>query len=337
MKVLVTGGNGFVGRDICKYLVSKGVDVRSLDLQSTEGLAGVESLQGDILDEATVKRAVEGVQRVIHTAAVVPIRKSGKKYLQVNAEGTRLVLGAAISAGVTHFTYMSSSAVYGLDGQDGGASAPTIAPNPMDEYGRSKLEGERICRSHRAEIGLGILRPRTILGPGRLGIFSLLFDRVAAGKDIFTLGAGDRPLQLIALDDVTHLTAECSLKQSDGTFNLGGFDPRTMRETLEGLCAFAQTGSKVRTLPALPLKVILRTLDQLQLSPFASWHYETLNQAMSLNTSLTIAKLGSCKTGSVQALLNSYTSYASNPSQMKNSFDKYTHREAAKPGIFRWF
>lgn len=336
MKILVTGGNGFVGREICNHLVSMGIETRSLDLQKVEGIKGVESIQGNILDANAVKKAVHGVQRVIHSAALVPVR-SGKKSGPVNTDGTRVVLEAAISAGVEHFTYLSSSAVYGKDGRDGGASLPTLTPHPIEEYGHSKLEGERICRNRQSEIGIGILRPRTIMGPGRLGIFSLLFERVSTGKDIFTLGSGHQPLQLIALSDVTHLIANCSIHHCNGTFNLGGHDTRTMRETLEALCVCANSGSNVRTLPVLPAKFLLLILDRLQLSPFSNWHYKTLDHAMLLDTSLTDDKLGNCRTSSVEALLSSYSWYIANLNKKKNTIDTLTHREAVKPGIFRFF
>jgi len=337
LKYVVTGGNGFLGREICCYLATQGHEVISVDLVKPELNLNFEFRQCDVSDQNAMKHVMRGAERVIHTAAVVPMRKAGKKYLLVNAEGTRSAIAASIDAGATHFTYVSSSAVYGIDGEDGGLSIPSVEPRPAEAYGYSKLEGEKICRAHKSEIQVAIIRPRTILGPGRIGIFSILFDRVRRSKDIYVLGDGTQLLQLISLDDVVRLTSICSHFEKTGIFNLGGPNPLSMRQTLEALCVFANSKSQVRSLPALPVKLALASLDKLNLSPFAPWHYKTLDRSMSLNISQTNEQLGLCNSSSLQALKDSYSWYFSNASSAAKSDDAYSHRESAKSGIFKFF
>lgn len=337
MKYLVTGGNGLLGREICTSLTAEGHEVVSIDVTTGPREAPFQRFRCDITDVAKIENLMQGVQKVIHTAAVVPMRKAGSDYFRINAEGTRTVLSASIKAGVKHFTYVSSSAVYGVDGEDGGRSSPSLTPTPAEPYGHSKLEGEYFCRARESEIKLAILRPRTIVGPGRMGIFSVLFDRIKSSKNIYVLGDGRQLLQLISLADSVRLTIACSRAEVIGVLNLGGPDPKSMRETLETLCAFAHSRSRVISLPAAPAKLTLLALDKLRLSPFAPWHYKTLDRSMNLNISLTNEKLGNCHDSSVGALLSSYSSYVSAVNGVENFADALTHREAANPGIFKFF
>jgi nucleoside-diphosphate-sugar epimerase len=120
----------------------------------------------------------------------VPLAKDKALFWSVNRDGMETVLDAALEAGVAKLIYTSSSAVFGVP-----ASNPVTedtVPSPAEDYGRAKLDGERLCRDF-AQRGLDvtIIRPRTILGSGRLGIFQILFEWIYQGDNIPILGKGD--------------------------------------------------------------------------------------------------------------------------------------------------
>ena len=186
MKVLVTGGTGFTGKALVRRLIEMGHQVVALD--SKEGLKtqeirdwGAEVILGSVTDMDAVRRSVEGVEVVHHVAAAfremdVPERH----YYEVNVEGTRNVLQAALDAGVRKVVCCSTCGVHGnVDHPPAGEDAPI---RPADYYQRTKWEAEPLAREF-FERGLRttILRPAAIYGPGDPERFFLIFKRVAGG------------------------------------------------------------------------------------------------------------------------------------------------------------
>jgi len=186
MKVLVTGGTGFTGKALVRRLIEMGHQVVALDYK--EGLKtqeirewGAEVILGSVTDMDVVRRAVEGAEVVHHVAAAfremdVPERY----YYEVNVEGTRNVLQAALDAGVRKVIYCSTCGVHGnVDHPPAGEDAPI---RPADYYQRTKWEAEPLAREF-FERGLKttILRPAAIYGPGDPERFYLIFKRVAGG------------------------------------------------------------------------------------------------------------------------------------------------------------
>lgn len=186
MKVLVTGGTGFTGKALVRRLIEMGHQVVALDYK--EGLKtreirewGAEVVLGSVTDMDVVRRAVDGAEVVHHVAAAfremdVPERH----YYEVNVEGTRNVLQAALDAGVRKVVCCSTCGVHGnVDHPPAGEDAPI---QPADYYQRTKWEAEPIAREF-FERGLRttILRPAAIYGPGDPERFYLIFKRVASG------------------------------------------------------------------------------------------------------------------------------------------------------------
>lgn len=172
---LVTGGAGFIGSNLVHALVTRGASVRVLDnlatghLGNLEGVRGkIEFLEGDIRDLETCRKAVQGVQFVLHQAALPSVPRSLKDPLSssaVNIQGTLNLLVAARDQGVRRFVYASSSSVYG--------DTPTLpktesmAPNPLSPYAVTKLAGEQFCKVFSRAYGLVTLSLRyfNVYGP----------------------------------------------------------------------------------------------------------------------------------------------------------------------------
>jgi nucleoside-diphosphate-sugar epimerase len=115
MRHLVTGGSGFLGNLITRRLRERGHFVRTIDILADPSIPdGVEFVKGNIQDLEAVWVAMQGIDVVHHTAALVPVTKSGKTFRKVNVEGSRIVAEAAARSGAKGFIHMSSSAVFGI-------------------------------------------------------------------------------------------------------------------------------------------------------------------------------------------------------------------------------
>jgi nucleoside-diphosphate-sugar epimerase len=277
---LVTGGSGYFGTILVRRLMSENYKVRVLDLNSPDNPdPSVEYIVGDICDLDVCLISTAGVKVVFHNVAQVPLANDSKKFNEVNIGGTKNICDASKRNGVKNFIYTSSSAVYGIP-----SKLPVLNNDPkipVENYGRAKLEGELICKELiNYGIQLKIIRPRTILGLGRLGIFGILFGWVSKGINIYTLGRGDDPYQFVHAEDLAEGITRASRLHGDFEFNLGALDYRTFKEDLQELCNFAKTGSRVLGLSEWLVRPSLKLVSYLGILPFASYQLELYSKPM---------------------------------------------------------
>ncbi len=278
MRVSISGGAGFLGLHLARRLVSDGHDVRILDLAPLDDavLGGrVEELAGDIRVPADARRLVDGAEVLVHAAAALPIQSSRDAIRSVNVQGTAEVLTAALEAGVRRAVLISSTAVYGVPEKH-----PILEDDPLvgvGWYGESKIDAERLCADlARRGLETVIVRPKTFIGPERLGVFEILFDWIREGRRIPILGSGTNRYQLLAVEDLVDAVVRCFDAPVAGeAFNVGAGEFDTVREDLETLCAHAGSGARLRSVPVKPTEITLRALELARLSPLAEWHYKT--------------------------------------------------------------
>src|SRR5207253_4091072 len=124
-----------------------------------------------------------------------------------------------------------------------------------------------------------IIRPKTFIGPERLGVFEILFDWIREGRRISVLGSGDNRYQLLAVEDLVDAILRTSGADVAGqVFNVGAQEFGTVRSDLEALIAHAGTRSRLRPIPARPAELALRALELAHLSPLVEWHYKTAHR-----------------------------------------------------------
>ncbi len=229
---LVTGGNGYFGQVLVHRLVERGDEVRLYDIDTTDaGRPGVDVLQGDIRDRRSVHEAVAGVDVVYHNVAQVPLARDPRLLRTVNVDGTQNLLEASRAAGVGKVVHTSSSAVFGIP--ESNPVLPTTVPKPQEAYGHAKLAAEWACLRAAADgLDVTIVRPRTILGHGRLGIFGMLFDWIADGADPFVLGDGANRYQFVHADDLASVCLLSAERPGPAVFNAGTDRFGTMGEAL---------------------------------------------------------------------------------------------------------
>jgi nucleoside-diphosphate-sugar epimerase len=280
MQHLITGGSGFIGDLVARRLRERGEEVRILDIwEDPSRPRGIPYIECSVTDREGVRRAMEGVNVVHHNAALVAQTDAGKKYWEVNVDGSRIVAEEAARAGVQAIIHTSSTAVFGIP-PDGPITDRTPT-KPVEPYGRSKLAGEQVVDEicHRHGIPLITIRPRATLGAGRLGIFQILFQWIRENRSVYVIGSGDIRFQFIhAADLMDFYMLALDLGQS-GTYNVGTHEFGTLRGDLEKLIAYAGSTSRVRSLPEGPAINTLRALYWMRLSPLVPWHYLTYHKA----------------------------------------------------------
>ena len=281
MLVAISGGAGFLGLHLARRLVAGGHEVRTLDLAPLDDAAlegRVEELRGDVRRTADARRLVAGADVLVHAAAALPIQVSRAAIRSVNVEGAAVTLAAAAEAGVGRVVLISSTAVYGVPERH-----PIHEDDPLvgvGHYGESKIEAERLCEAFaRRGLETVIVRPKTFVGPERLGVFEILFDWIREGRRIPILGDGSNRYQLLAVEDLVDAAVRCLDAPVAGeALNVGAGTFGTVREDLEGLIEHAGSGSRLRPVPARPAEVVLRGLELAHLSPLAEWHYRTAHK-----------------------------------------------------------
>ena len=274
---LVTGACGFVGSSIVEKLVLQGYKVVSLDVKRDQRVEEISNFyQLDITDFTQLKKIRENISHIHHNAALVPLTKSGSKYFTVNTNGTKNMVNFACERGVKHLTHMSSSAIFSkkLSNQN----IDITEYKPIDIYGRSKhlaeLEIIKNLNLLRAKnITCSIIRPRTIIGEERLGIFSILFDWVKDDKKIPIIGNGQNLFQFAHISDIVDVSIETALRRKSGFYNIGTDVYGTLKNDLNSFFIEVGSKSKILTLNQNISKILLFILDKLNLSPLSPWHY----------------------------------------------------------------
>jgi nucleoside-diphosphate-sugar epimerase len=314
MQWAISGGAGFLGLHLARRLLADGHDVRSLDvvpLDDAELERSVEELRGDIRDRKRVRELVAGAEVVVHAAAALPIQASRDSIRSVNVTGTENVLQAAHEAGVRRVVFISSTAVYGVPEKH-----PIEEDDPLigvGWYGESKIDAEALCRV--AAVETTIVRPKTFIGPERLGVFEILFDWIREGRRIYILGKGHNRYQLLAVEDLVEaiLRAASAPEAARQTFNVGATEFGTVRSDLEALIEHAGSSSRLRPVPVKPAELTLRALERLKLSPLAEWHYKTAHRDSFVDTSRAQRILGwQPRLSNRDALIETYDWYLAN-------------------------
>lgn len=279
MKHLITGGSGFLGSLIVESLVKRGDSVVSLDIwEPPDRNKNIEFVLGSILDRDLVRRAVKGVDVVHHSAALVPLTKAGKLFHEVNVEGTRIVAEESARANVSYFVHTSSSTVFGCPSSSPVSNSKPL--EPVEEYGISKLGAEVVAKevSDKSGMPLIVVRPRTMVGVGRLGIFQILFEWISENRNIYVIGDGKNKIQFLHGDDLIDCYMFLCEKKRPGFYNVGTDRFDSLETTLGNLITHAGSKSKIRHLPKNLTMQGLAWLDALGLSPLAPWHYLTYSE-----------------------------------------------------------
>ncbi len=324
-KVLVTGGSGFLGINLVRFLHAHGVEeVRVLDIAEFDypekHEAWLKFTLGDVRDVAAVERVSEGCDAVVHCAAALPLYSKEDIYT-TEVDGCRNVLNAARKFKLDRMIQISSTAVYGVPKKH-----PIYETDPLvgvGPYGQAKIDAENICRAAIQEgYPVAIIRPKSFVGPERLGVFALFYDWAYTGHGFPMIGSGNNRYQLMDVDDLDEaIWSALNLPHEiiASEFNIGAKDFTTMKEDYQAVLDRAGHGKRIVAMPVKPLVFILRILEALKLSPLYPWVYETA----STDSFVSIEK--------AEKLLN-YAPRYSNKAALVRNYDWYVEHLAEFKG-----
>jgi nucleoside-diphosphate-sugar epimerase len=332
--VLITGGSGYFGSLMVKKLRKKGFNCVVFDLNDAKDRPpDVKFIKGDIRDLHAINFATRDIDYIFHNVAQVPLAKDKALFESVNYLGTENVLKAALKHKVKKIIYTSSSAVFGVPKSN--PVTELTVPHPKEAYGKAKYQGELICKKYiKLGLDVSIIRPRTIMGHGRLGIFQILFEWIREGRNIPVLGDGSNVYQFVHAYDLADCCIAAALRKGPQIYNCGADKFGTMRESLEFLCLHANTGSKIKNIPVRPAIIAMRITSLFGLSPLGAYHSLMYGESMFFDTTKAKKELKwKPKYSNEQMFKESYDWYLKNRKYIVKQENASLHRSPVKQGI----
>lgn len=330
----ITGGAGFLGINLTRHLLAKNVAVVSLDRAPFDypEKDRITAVVGDIRDRDVVTAAFAGCDAVVHAAAALPLYPK-EEIFSVDIDGTKTVVEAVTALGIGRLVHISSTAVYGVpDHHPLFESDPMVGVGP---YGHAKIEAERVVEMARGDVVATILRPKSFIGPERLGVFALLFDWASTGHHFPIPGQGTNLYQYLDVADLCEaiwlsLTAPDSV--ANDTYNVGAERFGTFGGDFQEVLDHAGYSKKVKSLPAMPAIWILRLLDKIKLSPLYPWVYETAVKDSFVSIEKAQQQLGFApQFSNAESLIRNYDWYVANREQFAGT-SGVSHRVPWKQG-----
>ena len=344
MKILITGGAGFLGINLIRYLLERNHEIVSLDIADfdyTDVKDKIKIIKDDIRNFSAVRTAMRDVDVVVHTAAALPLYTE-KEIFSTEVDGTRILLEEAKKNKAERFIHISSTAVYGIPDHH-----PLYETDKLDgvgHYGKAKIEAENVCLEFRGkEMCVPIIRPKSFIGPERLGVFALFYDWAKDGKNFPMIGSGDNRYQLLDVEDLCDSIYSCITLPEEivnDTFNIGAKEFTTMKEDYQVILDYAGFGKKIIPLPEKPIILTLKFLEALKLSPLYRWVYETASKDSFVSVEKAEKSIGfTPKYSNKDALVRNYKWYLKNLESFKDQ-SGISHRVPWKQGILKlakWF
>jgi nucleoside-diphosphate-sugar epimerase len=269
MKLLVTGGGGFLGSAVCRQLLARGDEVIAYQRSPAPGieLLGGHCVQGDLLDAGTLEQALEGCDAVIHTAGKAGVWGSYDSYYRANVTGTENVINACGGIGIRYLVHTSSpSVVHGggdIEGADESLPYPERFSSP---YPATKALGEqKVMAANGSSLRTVSLRPHLIWGPGDPHLLPRLIERATGGK--LALPGAEKLIDTIYVENAAHahlLGLDCLARGGEcggKTYFISNDEPLPQKEIIAGLLHAAGLQTEIREVPPLTAKVAGAVLE----------------------------------------------------------------------------
>jgi len=321
MNILVTGGSGFLGINLIRFLLKRGHKIVNLDLVDFDypEKDKITSYIGDIRVKKDLDKATKGCDMVVHCAAALPLYTPEEIYT-TDVVGTRMVLEYAQKYKIPRMVMISSTAVYGIP--DHHPLVETDKLQGVGPYGEAKIKAEEECLKFRKKgMIVPIIRPKSFIGPERLGAFAMFYDWAKDGHGFPMIGSGNNRYQFLDVEDLCEAIYLCMTKPDkivNDTFNIGAKEFTTMKEDYQAVLDYAGFGKKIHGFPAAPVIWALRILEALHLSPLYKWVYETASKDSFVSIEKAEKVLGyKPKYSNKDALLRNYKWYVKNLKQFE--------------------
>ncbi len=336
--VLITGGAGFFGDILKRRLLADGFDCVSIDLQpDLLTHPQLTSIRGDIRDEKLVDGlfAKYRFSGVVHCAAILAHAVKDEGFLWTsNVDGTEVLARCAAAHQVSKFVFISSNCLWGQSFQR--PVTEEDVPRPIEIYGRSKWEGEKVLARHRGDFDVVVLRSPTIVDAGRLGLLTILFDFIREGRRVWVVGKGDNRYQFVYAPDIAEACVLALGSSGSACYNVGSDHVKTMAEVYRYVIDGAGTGARVASLPKAPTLAAMRIAAALKVSPLGPYQQRMIAEDFIFDTSKIANELGWCPSLTNEEMLaEAYKSYERDFEEIHNRRDVSAHRQPAEMGAIR--
>lgn len=346
-KVLITGGAGFLGTHLIKYLLDKD-DYKIVVFDKLEHHKpanygnNVVYFKGDITSKSDVSKVFKmhgPFVTVYHLASAMPNKAVPDKILwKTNISGTINIVSEAVKNKTKSFMFTSSNVAYG-------APSPKILPVteetplvPLEIYGRSKAQAEKELTRFKEDIDIAIFRCPVIAGVGRLGLQAILFEFISENKNVYVLGDGSNKYQFVDVGDVVIALERGSNIAGFEIYNLGADQVLTLRELYKKVIDFAGSTSKIVSLPKAPALILLSILDKLNISPLGVYQYTMIGRSLYMDTSKVKERLGwKPKLTNLDTFMQNYQWYKKNKKEFVGigKTNLSANRSLPKLGVFK--
>ncbi len=334
MNYLITGGSGYIGSEIIKHLISKKNKVFNIDVLPSENRDS-HNFNFDILEEKKVEDIFinNHIDCVIHNLAKVPLTKNKNIFQRVNIEATKIILNFFLKYKVKKLIFISSSAVYGIPN-----SCPIDEKTvrvPAEPYGESKKISEDLCLKE-IENGhnITILRPRTVIGLNRYGIFSILFDWIKNDLPIPVMSQGKNLYQFVDVRDLSSAVFLSSISDYRGSLNVGASDVKRIIDVIDFLKKEFNSKSKVKNIDKSYLLKIGFFFQRIGLIPLHDYHFKVYGKDVYFDTSKIKKQLSwEPKYSTFDSFRDSYSHFLKDD---KDTNNKSVHQKKIKNLILKY-
>lgn len=334
--ILITGASGFFGGILKQRLLEEGHRCVNIDLQPDDvEHERLTSIQGDIRDLDTMEKlfSEHKFDTVFHCAAILAHGKIDRDMLWTsNVDGTRNVAEMAKKHGVPSLVFTSTNCLWGNSLHR--PVAEDDEPCPVELYGRSKLEAEKVLREYENDLNVVIIRCPTIIESGRLGLLAILFQFIDEGRRVWVVGHGDNHYQFIDAHDLAEACILGSEHDKSDVFNIGSDDVKSFREVYQYVIDRAETGARVASLPKAPTLFMMRLAHWLRISPLGPYHYRMIAEDFVFDTHKIKEALGWKPTVTNEEMLyRGYQYYHDNRDAIASRTNVSAHKQASKMGV----
>ena len=333
---LITGGSGFFGSIMIDYLLNKGHTCVNIDLVSSDIEAdNFISFQGDIRDLNTLENLFKSYSfdAVFHFAAMLAHDRKMKKELWTsNVDGTHNILDMCIKYGVNKIIFTSSNCLWGRN-----FDYPVTEeeqPCPIEIYGKSKYEGEKILLSETDKVNSVIFRCPTIMDEGRLGLLAILYEFVDDNKKLWLVGNGENTYQFIYAKDLANACEKALNYNKSEIFNIGSDEVKSFNYTYQYVVDHSESTSRLAHFPPRFAKFAMKLCYYLGISPLGTYQYNMISSSFVFDTNKIKEKLNWAPTlKNEEMLLKSYEYYHMNKDEIKSRTNVSAHRQEADMGL----
>ena len=335
---LVTGGAGFFGAVLKRELLSQGHSVTSFDLHNDEDThPRLTSVVGDLRDKTKLSEVFSAAKfdGVFHCAAMLAHGALDDKLLWTsNVDGTRLLCECLKENGGKQLVFTSSNCLWGHN--LGRPVAEDDVPKPVELYGQSKWEGEKILQEFAGSFNSVIIRCPTIIDSGRLGLLTILFEFIDENRRVWAVGGGRNRYQFIYAQDLVDAAIRAITYPKTTVFHIGSDNVKTIREVYSYVIEKAGSKAKIATLPRRATLFLMQLAYSMKMSPLGPYQYNMIAEDFVFDTTKIKKELGWRPTiTNEEMLLRAYQYYSRNRRAIEERKNVSAHKQAAKMGVIR--